>query len=695
MLKKFDSGRGVWRAAFGGFLLFGCMSMLLGGCGKVMNDAELADHREQQARTDLSLLQPPMDINFEQPLTLEDVINIGMRNNLEVRIAKLNQEIASKETLANKLQMLPGLKADAQFTYRDKLRKSDVYNWQRDEDQKDYTVSELKDSLEGNLTLTWNVLDTVLAYVRSNASEMREQVLERKRAREAQQLALELTEAYWQAAALEDALDYVHAVETRLKEVKGRIDSAVSTRDLDRMDAAEAELRLKELELTIRQLQANLSSSRLELSRLMGFNQNVQYTLARPPIKPIVAGLPLTKELNIDSLEEYALLHRPELYQTDIQVLIQKEEARGAFLNLFPGVNFFAASHYDDNRLLYANTWNSVGAGVGWNLLDIPANLAILRGKEKSISMAELQRLMMTVGVITQVHIALLDYAIKVDRFRLLEETYGLAANLLNMAREKSGAGQLSELAVTQRYLEEMASKLRRDEAVVDMLVAHKRLCVSIGMAPQECGGAALMGGGDGIGYNPGTVAAIGAGATGGFNATDLGGGDMGTAGAGSAAPWSGAGSSPWSGSAGADAGGADTGGAGAGSWSDTGAAGGDFAPEEWERGVTTTDSRSAGAASPGGGWSSAASDSFLWKVQMGSFTQAGGPGKRIDQVQNLALRLMDNRDARITTTQLGGKLYNRVRVMGLTEPQAKDLGMDLKRKGMEYWIIPPNSKHW
>ncbi|NJL58938.1 MAG: hypothetical protein HC887_04110 [Desulfobacteraceae bacterium] len=32
-----------------------------------------------------------------------------------------------------------------------------------------------------------------------------------------------------------------------------------------------------------------------------------------------------------------------------------------------------------------------------------------------------------------------------------------------------------------------MASKLRRDEAVVDLLVAHKRLCVSIGIAPLDC----------------------------------------------------------------------------------------------------------------------------------------------------------------------------------------------------------------
>lgn len=673
--EKHSGGR-VSRSAWKKLLVFSCALLLVGGCTKILNDAELADHRERQARNDLEVLKPPMDINFEQPLTLDDLIQIGLRNNLEVRISKLNQEISNKETLAQRLRMLPGLTADARFEYRDLLRKSDVYNWKDDRDDRDYTVSELKDTLRGNLSLTWNVLDTVVAYVRSNAMEMQEQVLERKRRRQAQQLALDITEAYWQAAALEDALDYVHAVEKRLKAVKRKIDSAVDARDLDRMDAAESELRLKELELTIRQLQANLSSSRLELSRLLGFNQNVQYTLARPPIKPIVAAMPHTKELDIDSLEEYALLHRPELYQSDIQVMIQKEEAKRAFLNLFPGVSFFAATHYDDNRLLLSNTWNTVGAGVGWNLLDIPANLARLKGQEKSIDMAEAQRLMMTVGVITQVHIALLDYAIKVDRFRLLEETYLLAADLLDMAQTKNSAGRLPDLAVTQRYLEEMASKLRRDEAVVDMMVAHKRLCVSIGMAPQDCDSAVLVGGAEPTAFDTTLAGDMSGGAsdlTGGFNSADLGGDAIGTA---------------VNTSAGTDAGG----------WSDASEFGSDLPPAEWESSSGAGEAAAGGTRSAGmgdEGWASGASDRFLWKVQMGSFTQPGGPGKRIDQVQNLDLRLLDNRDARITTKRLGPSLFNRVRVMGLTEPQAKTLARDLQQKGMEYWVIPPDSKHW
>ena len=304
--------------------------LMLGGCTRMPTPEQLETQRETNARQDVELIKPSMEWgNFgEKPLSLEECIRYALENNLELRIAKFNAEIADEETLVEKLAMLPSLRADATWRRRDVLRKSDTYNWLIDQDEKDYTVSELKENWWANLVLTWDVLDTLMAWVRSGQMEMREEVIKQQRIRQAQQLALDVTRSYWHAAAVEDALDYVHVVEDNLKRVKRNMDQAVAGGNLERMAAADAELRLKELELTIRQLQANLSKERLELARLMGLNQNVQFTLARPPLKPIIAQLPHTKDLNIDSLEEYALLHRPELFASDMEVMIQGEEAK-------------------------------------------------------------------------------------------------------------------------------------------------------------------------------------------------------------------------------------------------------------------------------------------------------------------------------------------------------------------------------
>jgi len=442
------------------------------------------------------------------------------------------------------------------------------------------------------------------------------------------------------------------------------------------MAAADAEMRLKELELTIRQLQTNLSKERLELARLMGLNQNVQFTLARPHIKPIIAALPHTKQLDIDRLEEYALLHRPELFAGDMEVRIQKEEAKNKILAMFPGISVFAGTHYEDNRLLYSHNWNTIGAGVGLELLDLPAKYVSYRGQEKAVEMAKAQRLMTTVGIITQVHIALLDYAIKVDRFRLLDETYALATNLFNMAEEKNRAGRLPELAVTQRQLEEMASKLRRDESVVDLLVAHKRLCVTIGIDVLNCDSSLVASGGgaeeSGYIYTETT----------GMQKWKC--GECGYVHTGpeppEVCPICGAGRERFG----------EIVGEMTPSTIDTGDLEGWGAPGAP---VLTGDEMARSAGTPG--YAGTASDQFLWKVQIGAFVQPGGPSKRIDEIEGLPLRLLDNRDTVVSTTNVNGQLFNRVRVMGLTEAQARDLGRDLESRGIDAWIIAPHSTQW
>lgn len=659
--------------------------VLIAGCVHIPGPQEQEDERRRAAEETVRAIKPGAEIDILEPLTLQKVITIGLRNNLKLRVDRFNREVADYESLAQKLKMLPRVSADVNWTYRDELRKSDVYDWALDEDVEDTTVSELKDSAKADLRLTFNILDFMIASVRSGQMEMKELVLDRRMARQEQTLALEIVEAYWKAVAVEDALDYVHDVEKELKQVKKRIDQSVKERVMDRMDAADIELRLKELELTIRHLQANLSSARLKLSQLMGFDQNVQYTLARPPLKPVVQALPHAKELEIDQLEEYALLHRPELFESDLNVLIQKQEAKTEFLSMFPGVNVFAATHYDDNRLLLSNTWNSVGAGIGWQLLDLPFRYARYKGSKKAIDMAKEQRLMTTVGVITQVHIALLDYAIKLDRFRLLEETYQLSHELYDLAKDKRKIGKMRDVDVTQRNLENMAAKLRRDEAIVDLIVAHKRLCVSMGVAPLDCGKNLMQPGSD-DGYRfsqPASRTDSWENMTDtkkwrcsrcGYVATGPEPPDV--------CPVCGAPASEFIEIP-------------AGDQIEEGDLSGMGGSYEWEEAGLTQPmgGMSRGASSPG--FAGDASDRFLWKVQLGAFSKHGGADERIDQIKDLDLRLLDDRDAQVTTTRIFGKLYNRVRIVGLTEAHAKQLVNDLKRRNMEYWILPPGSMHW
>ena len=121
----------------------------------------------------------------------------------------------------------------------------------------------------------------------------------------------------------------------------------------------------------------------------------------------------------------------------------------------------------------------------------------------------------------------------------------------------------------------------------------------------------------------------------------------------------------------------------------------GDEDLEGWgaDRDYVPVGGASRGAATPG--WAGDATDRFLWKVQLGAFKDQRGPNKRLAQIRDLDLRLMDNRDTQVTAQRVHGAMYNRVRVIGLTERDARGLVGDLKANGMEYWLLPPGSAHW
>lgn len=457
----------------------------LSGCTSVVS-VDMQAEREANLAMDRSLIAAPVDIDLTQAISLDDVIKIGLRNNLDLRVSRFEQEIAKDTALADKLDMLPDLQANREYERDSDYRVEGSFNPTTGSFTNGSTTSQLRTSMTADLTLTWSVLDFGLSYIRSRQSQLQQEVLRMRRNRQAQLLALDLTEAFWKAALAEDALDYVRRVERELRAQRGAIEQSVAERRLDAIAAKDVEKRLVDIALSIRDLQADIANARIRLARLMGLNQETRFVLKREPIKPLLAKFPRPDQLSADVFENYALLNRPELFERDLSERIQADDVRAAMLNMFPNLSFSAGRNWDGNTLLETNYWNSVGYTVGWNLLSIPRQYALMQSEEKGVEMERASRLQLTVGVITQVHIGLLDYRIAVERFKLYEESYGLTTELLGMTRERNAAGIMSDLSVAQRLLEDMAAKLRRDQAVVDLIVAYRRLLTSVGLNPHQ-----------------------------------------------------------------------------------------------------------------------------------------------------------------------------------------------------------------
>ena len=98
-----------------------CMALagllVLGGCTTASFDRKA--EREANLGKDLQALDKTTGEALpDRPLAFQEVLEIALRNNLELKVAQYELEIASRERVAARLDMLPRLDAEAASTRR-------------------------------------------------------------------------------------------------------------------------------------------------------------------------------------------------------------------------------------------------------------------------------------------------------------------------------------------------------------------------------------------------------------------------------------------------------------------------------------------------------------------------------------------------------------------------------------------------
>jgi len=465
----------------GAVLVFGCIAVL-GGCAN-MYQVDLEKQRQTNLKEDLNLLQMRKAMSFPEPLTLSDVIRVGLENNLDMRISKIMGEIADDTSLAEKLKMLPRLDVNGDYSHNSEYSQK----WYEDPATGakilGNTVSEDKDKKTMDVSLSWNILDFGLSYIRARQAAVGVEIQRMERLRQAQKLALDISAAFWKTVLAEEELAHIRKIEAEVGIYKGKADEMVGEKRLDPITAKNIEKQMVELSIAANKLQADISGTRIALCELMGLPPTNPFTLSRAEsFQTYLNSLPKSSEIVPDRLEEIALNNRPELYTADLQEKIQQDEARAVIVSMFPGISFNASYFYDDDKYLVNSDWTNVGVHLAANLLSLPSKYAEWKAKDKSITMVKVQRLMLTAGIVAQVHMALHDYQVKEKQFNLYDRSYGITDDLLNMSRERQKAGSLADTAITQRLLESMVTKLERNRTLVDMLNSYNMLLVTLGL---------------------------------------------------------------------------------------------------------------------------------------------------------------------------------------------------------------------
>eukprot|EP01034_Spumella_vulgaris_P038643 gene38643-47728_t len=346
-------GRKMGRSALGLAL-----SVLLGACA-VIPDSQapgpLADFAQQNQK-DREASQKHVDA-LQGPLSMEAAMARALKYNLDLRARQMEALLASGTYRASLLEMLPSVNARVNRTERDKVRQSLGVD----------TPTQDLSSIQRDLGVSWNVLDTAVAYFNARQSDGRAQIAEQKRRKAMHALMQDVRNAFWRAAAAQ-------AMRSKLRQTIDEADEALkasrqieSERVRPPQEALAYQRQLVENIRLLEGIEQDLAPAEVELASLVNLPLNQPITLQVDWPK----GVMLDGLDNTELLENMALAHNGDVRDSYIQSQMAREETRKVMLRLFPSLNFNSSARYDSDRYLVHHNWMETSASLSFNLLNL------------------------------------------------------------------------------------------------------------------------------------------------------------------------------------------------------------------------------------------------------------------------------------------------------------------------------------
>ena len=221
--------------------------------------------------------------------------------------------------------LLPELTARGEADHRSNWDASVSRNLRTGVKSTDYSTSEDRDKVTGELALSWNILDVGVSYYTLHQQANRFLIAKEQQRKVVQDLVSETRTAFFKVLVAQQLQGDIRKVLEQAEEAL----STARTVESERLRPLEEVLTYqKNLLQMIRQMEDlahELSLAKVELAALMNLPSDHLPRLAPPAWYGLVRDLDLTRE----QMENYAFSHRPEIFEWGYQVLRSEERRVG------------------------------------------------------------------------------------------------------------------------------------------------------------------------------------------------------------------------------------------------------------------------------------------------------------------------------------------------------------------------------
>ena len=415
------------------------------------------------------------------PVSLYDAMARAIKYNLDYKVEIYEQALRGSEAKLANMDMLPDLVASAGFSDRGNYggsRSSALLgsNTVGDVSLVPSTSSD-KDLVSTDLTLSWDVLDFGLSYVRAKQKADAILVANERRRKIANRIVEDVRTAYWRAVSAQRLVGKLTSLESDISQALTASDESYRKRKTPPLAALTYQRELLDIQHEIQTMHNELFVAKRQLAALMNISPSTEFTLELP------VRTPKTRVMDVDPniLVRIAMVSRPELRELNYEQRINENEANSALLKLLPSLKLFGGFNYNSNDYLYNNNWSSWGAQASWNIFEAFKYPAHKRANELEKELLNQRSLALTMAVITQVHVSASRYKIAKRRLDTMRKYFGVTNNILDQIESGYKARKVSYQNFVREKMNSIVAEAKYDIAQANLQNAYANIYASVG----------------------------------------------------------------------------------------------------------------------------------------------------------------------------------------------------------------------
>jgi len=462
--------------------------LILSGCSTLNVDSAKLTLPEVRAALQEDKTALTRDVEpLNGPLTLDNAIARAVKYNADRRFRAMELAVAQDSFEAGKYDMLPKLVASA--GYRD--RSNDLITRSTDSVTGEPSlahpyISSERQALNTEIGISWSLLDFGQSYYAARQNADRVLIAAERHRKALNNLVQDVRSAYWRVVAAQKLLPQLRATiadsETALKDARKAEDDRIRSP----LEPLRYQRQLLENLRLLETIEQELSTGKVELATLANLPLTADYTVVEPANEVNTAWL----EQPVDRMEEYALLRNPDLREGIYNARIAQQETRRTLLKLFPGLSFnYGVKHSNDDYLIHQH-WNEAGAQISFNLLGLLSAPAQMRLADDGVALANQRRMATQMAVLSQLHIARLQYANTIRQYERADAIAGVDTRIAQHVANQAEVQKQSALDRISQQSSAVLSQLRRYQALSNAQAAASRLQATLGMEPAIAGAA-------------------------------------------------------------------------------------------------------------------------------------------------------------------------------------------------------------